>query len=85
MENPIEQQNKFVGLCMTNMLTVLTNCNREKQDCACSIQVSYVDDPTLPENARFKTSIYCAKRGDPFFDRNAKNLSVVNDTVDILK
>jgi hypothetical protein len=78
----METQDKFVSKCVEGMGAVLMHCNQLKQDCICSIQVSYVDDANLPENARFKTSIYCAKKGDLFHTQTAKSLKAVNQFVD---
>lgn len=82
VNSTMEEQHKFIKMCVEGMGEVLMQCNLTRNDCICSIQVSYVDNPNLPENARFKTSIYCARKGDPFHTQTSQSLTEINKIVD---
>ena len=85
MSNPIVTlQNNYLANIMVQMTSVLQECNSKKNDCICSVQVSYVNDIRLDESARFRTSIYCAEKNDPFHDVASKHLYEINKDVDPL-
>ena len=81
----MDKQNTFVTRCMANMTEVLLKCNQNKDDCVCSVQVSYVNDKSMPESMRYRTSIYCAKKGDdPFHSNSVENLDRINRSIDVM-
>ena len=81
----IPEQDLFVISVAERMLGVLLECNKKKDDCVCSFRVSYLNDTTLPENMRYRTSIYCANnKGDPFHSKATSLLEDINRSVDIM-
>jgi hypothetical protein len=85
MDKLLEQQNQYLARCMLQMTDVLKNCNAKRESCSCSIQVKYIDDSELPESARYKMSIVCAKKGEDFYQKTVANLEQVNNDIDVLK
>lgn len=78
----MNEQDKFVVNCMKQMTNVLNNCNKQKGDCICTIQVSHVDDSSLSEKQKYRTSIYCGEKGDPFHYQMKKTLDQANKSID---
>jgi len=74
----MNEQEEFVVKCMKQMTSVLINCNGQKKDCICAIQVSHVDDSSLSEKQKYRTSIYCGEKGDPFHQDMEETLYQAN-------
>jgi len=59
----MDTYNKQIKGIMDVMANSLVACNETQKSCVCALNVSYINDETLPEHKRYKVDGICAEKG----------------------